>query len=112
MMEAEKADEAASDTGLDKDKSDVPLSPQEHARREGMLTLAGLVLAGITVVGLALMWAVMLWGRRLRRFARKMSPSPTVVDELWYLKAKKSVPSSRLETDEAAPPNPDEPTST
>jgi len=66
-------------------------------RREQTLAVVALILVGITVIGLALIWAVMIWGRRLRRLANKRHPSPTVVDELWYLKPKKPIPGSGLE---------------
>lgn len=108
MMEAEKADQTASGDGFD-DSDDGREWPPELMRRERVVTAGTMVLVGIVAVGLTLIAVVMILGRRFRRVARQRPASPTVVDELWYLKSKKTPTSTNPQLNEGAGSNFDEP---
>ena len=63
-----------------------PLQKEHHE----VITAAMLVIAGVAFLGLMLVGLTILWGVRVRRLARRPLPEQSPIDELWYLKPRKS----------------------
>ena len=68
------------------------IAPHPQKEHQEVITAAMLVIAGVACMGLMLIGLTILWGVRVRRLARQPLPEQSPIDELWYLKPKKSLP--------------------
>ena len=90
-----------------KEQTDQTGTPN-RAQRQRLVMVAVLMLAGVASVGLALLVFVILWGFRIRRMMRTPPPKQSPLDELWYLRPKKRIPSADSNDQTDAEPKKDE----